>query len=230
MSDARARFKHDAAVAAANDIASGMAIGLGTGSTAILASRRIAERLRTGDLRDVVAYATSIAVADEAAALGIPLLDDDLPRELDVTIDGADEVDPHLDLIKGGGGAFTREKLVAQASRREVIVVDESKLSARLGTRFPLPVEVLAFGWSAQARFCENLGAEVSLRTGADGAPFLTDQGNYVLDCAFGPIDDAPALAERLAARAGIVEHGLFLGLTSELVVAGPDGVRRIRA
>ncbi len=144
---------------------------------------------------------------------------------LDVTIDGADEVAPDLSLIKGGGGALLREKIVAQASRRVVIVVDAGKLSPRLGTRWPLPVEVLPFGWRSQALFLESLGARVTVRQRAGGEPFHTDQGNLVLDCGFGPIDRPEDLASRLGTRAGVVGHGLFLSLTTDLVVAGPDGV-----
>ena len=140
---------------------------------------------------------------------------------IDLTIDGADEVDPQLDLIKGGGGALLREKIVAQASRREIIVVDESKLSPVLGTRWALPIEVIPFGWRSQARFIEALGGRVVVRQDGHGAPFRTDQGNIILDCAFGPIARLQELAQRLAARAGIVEHGLFLGIATDLIVAG---------
>ena len=206
-------------------VESGMKVGLGTGSTAIYATRRIAALLNTGQLRDLVAYATSAATAKEAARLGIPLMPDDLPEDLDVTIDGADEVDPAMDLIKGGGGAHLREKVVAQVSRREIIVVDESKLSPRLGTHWPVPVEVITFGWLSQARFLEELGAQWTVRTGPDGRPFVTDSGHRILDCRFGPIADARGLASHLDVRAGIVEHGLFIDLATDLVVAGEQGI-----
>ena len=209
-----------------HEVRSGMAVGLGTGSTAVFATRRIGALLSSGVLRDLVAFATSDETRREAEALGIPMLADELARELDVTIDGADEVDPALNLIKGGGGAHLREKVVAQATRRELIVVDDTKLSPRLGTRRPVPLEVLELGWSSQARFVESLGATPTVRVGADGQRFRTDQGNLILDAAFGPIDDPVGLAAELAGRAGIVEHGLFLGLTSAVVVAGADGVR----
>jgi len=162
----------------------------------------------------------------EAEALGIPMLPDELPRDLDVTIDGADEVDPELNLIKGGGGAHLREKLVAQASRRELIVVDDTKLSPRLGTHHPVPLEVLELGWSAQARFVASLGGTARTRLAPDGRPVRTDQGNLILDADFGPIADAAPLAAALDDRAGILAHGLFLGLTSAVVVAGAEGVR----
>jgi ribose 5-phosphate isomerase A len=229
VTDPQAGWKRQAAETAADEVQSGMAVGLGTGSTAIFATRRIGARLADGTLRDLVGFATSAETQREAEQLGIPLLPAELPRELDLTIDGADEVDPDLNLIKGGGGAHLREKIVAQASRREIIVVDETKLSPRLGTRRPVPLEVLELGWASQARFLESLGAVVTVRTASDGEPFRTDQGNLVLDASFGPIDDPFGLAGELAARAGVVAHGLFLGLTSTVVVAGPAGVRWLR-
>lgn len=221
-------LKQQAGEAAAALVESGMVVGLGTGSTAIFATRRIAERLRSGELKDIVAIATSKATDAAARDLGIPLLDDALPTGVDITIDGADEVDPALNLIKGGGGALLREKIVAQATRREVIVVDDSKLSPRLGTRWALPVEVVAFGWKSQAGFLEALGATVVPRR-SDGDLFRTDSGNIILDCHFGPIPDAHTLAHALAARAGIVEHGLFLDIAQDVFVAGADGIRHLR-
>lgn len=222
------RYKQQAAERAVDFVQSGMLVGLGTGSTAIFAIRRLGALLRAGTLRDVTGFATSRASAAAARELGIPLRPDDDPGEPDLTIDGADEVDPALNLIKGAGGALLREKIVAQASRREIIVVDETKPSPVLGTKRVVPVEVLPFGWRSQARYLETLGARLTLRQGQDGAPFHTDQGNLILDCAFGPIADPVALAARLDARAGIVEHGLFLGLTTDLLVAGPDGIRHL--
>jgi ribose 5-phosphate isomerase A len=228
MTDDAAALKRRAGEQAAELVESGMAVGLGTGSTAIFATRRIAARLRDGSLTGIIAIATSRATDAAARELGIPMMTDDLPRGIDITIDGADEVDPTLDLIKGGGGALLREKIVAQASRRQVIVVDAGKLSARIGTHWPLPVEVTAFGWRSQARFLESLGAQAVPRL-VDGKPFATDQGNMILDCRFGPIADPPALAATLGARAGIVEHGLFLGLAHDLIVASEAGVRHVR-
>jgi ribose 5-phosphate isomerase A len=223
--DTDARFKQDAATAAVGFVQSGMKIGLGSGSTAIFATLRIAELLKAGSLRDVVAFATSKATFAEAVRLAIPMMPDDLPHDLDVTIDGADEVDPNLDAIKGGGGALLREKIVAQASRRVIIVVDDTKPSARLGTRRPVPVEVMPFGWRSQARFLESLGATITIRHDTEGRQFVTDSGNLILDCRFGPIADAPRLAAALSARAGIVGHGLFIGLADDLVVASVLGV-----
>ena len=157
------------------------------------------------------------------------MLDDDIPRAIDLTIDGADEVDPALNLIKGGGGALLREKIVAEASAREIIVVDDSKLSPVLGTRWRVPVEVLPFGWQSQARHIATLGAEPVLRCGANGQPTHTDQGNVILDCRFGPIADPIGVAQALSARAGIVGHGLFLGLAHDVIIAGPAGIRHLR-
>jgi len=220
------RLKQAAAEHAVQFLQSGMRVGLGTGSTAIFATRRIGEMLKAGALRDIVAFATSNATAQEAIRLGIPLMADELPSDLDVTIDGADEVDPELNLIKGGGGALLREKIVAQASRREIIVVDETKPSPRLGTRWPVPVEVLPFGWLSQARYIESLGARYTVRGNRDGTRFITDSGNVILDCSFGPIGDARRLAAALSSRAGIVEHGLFIDLATDLIVAGASGIR----
>jgi ribose 5-phosphate isomerase A len=147
--------------------------------------------------------------------------------QIDLTVDGADEVDERLDLIKGAGGALLREKIVAQASRREIIMVDESKLSPRLGTRTLLPVEVLQFAWRAEERFLHELGAAPMLRL-REGQPFVTDEGNYILDCAIGPIADAPALARTLEARAAIAAHGLFIGLATTVVVARAQGASHL--
>ncbi len=226
--DPHAALKQLAAEYAVHYVESGMAVGLGTGSTAIFAVRYVGELLRAGSLRDIVAFATSKETQREAAQLNIPMLSDDLPRTLDVTIDGADEVDPQLNLIKGGGGALRREKLVAQNTAREIIVVDESKLSPRLGTRHVLPVEVLPFGWRSAARYLDSLGAKYIVRHAPDGAEYRTDQGNMILDCDFGPIANAAQLAGQLDGRAGIVEHGLFVGLAKLVVVSGTGGIREI--
>jgi ribose 5-phosphate isomerase A len=222
--DPHLQMKIQAGHFAADMVQSGMVVGLGTGSTAIHAVRKIGERLKNGELTNIIGIATSVRTDAEARQLGIPLMDDSLSMEVDVTIDGADEVDPRLDLIKGGGGALLREKIVAEASAREIIVVDEGKLSDRLGMRFRLPVEVVPFGSATVTRRLEGMGAEVSRRM-TEGVPFVTDQGNAVLDCAFGPIDDAPKLARELDGIAGIAGHGLFIGLAHEVIVAGPTGL-----
>ncbi len=226
--DSHADLKRQAAEYAVRYVESGMAVGLGTGSTAIFAVRYIGELLRTGTLKNIVAFATSQVTAQEAVRLNIPMLPEDLPRSLDVTIDGADEVDPQLNLIKGGGGALLREKLVAQNTTREIIVVDDSKLSPCLGTRHVLPVEVLPFGWRACAHYLGTLGAKYVVRQTADGSEYRTDQGNMILDCNFGLIANPAQLAGQLDGRAGIVEHGLFIGLTHLLVVSGPTGIREL--
>lgn len=224
--DPYARFKKEAGEYAVRFVESGMVVGLGTGSTAIHAVRRIGALLRSGELRNIVGIATSTGTFHEARALGIPFLTDDLPCEIDVTIDGADEIDPSFNVIKGGGGALLREKIVAQASRRLVIVVDERKLSPRLGVSWPVPMEVMAYGYQSQARYLTSIGGQVNLRLAADGVPYVTDNGNWIVDCNFGPIDDLATLARQLETRAGIVEHGLFLNMATDLVVAGVNGVR----
>ncbi len=223
------QLKRQAAVRAAEFVESGMVVGLGHGSTAIFAVRRIAELLDTGKLREIVGVPCSLYLRDEARKLGIPLTTLDEHPIIDLTIDGADEVDPHLNLIKGGGGALLREKIVAQASRREIIVVDESKLSPALGTHGSVPVEVTPFGWRVQVTYLESLGARPVLRQNDDGTLFQTDQGNLILDCHFGPIPDPAHLAAQLNQRAGIVEHGLFLELATDVIVAGEQGIRHLK-
>jgi len=224
-----AQLKQQAAEYAAQYVTSGMVVGLGHGSTAIFAVRDIAARLATGELKDIVAVPCSRQTEADARALGIPLTTLEAAPVIDVTIDGADEVDPALNLIKGGGGALLREKIVAQASRREVIVVDESKLTPVLGRKRGVPVEVIPFGWRSQALFLESLGSKVSLRRNADRSPYHTDCGNWILECNFGAIERPHALAEKIKGRAGVVEHGLFLGLASDVVIAGPGGIRHIK-
>jgi ribose 5-phosphate isomerase A len=224
----RTQYKQQAAERAVEFVASGMIVGLGTGSTAIFATRRLARLLHEGQLHDVLGFPTSKGVWDEGRRLGIPMMGEWMPQPIDLSIDGADEVDPDLNLIKGGGGALLREKIVAQASRRVIIVVDDSKLSPRLGTRHGVPVESLSFGWRSQARYLESLGAQVQVRLDPDGLPFVTDSGNMILDCDFGPIVSPAELAVALGARAGIVEHGLFLGLATDLIIAGSGGLRHL--
>jgi ribose 5-phosphate isomerase A len=222
--------KRAAGELAASWVEPGMVVGLGTGSTAVHAIRAIGARIESGDLREVVGIPTSRASEAEAIMHSVPLTSLNDHPVVDLTIDGADEVDDALDLVKGAGGALWREKMVAQASVREVIVVDDTKPSARLGSRFPVPVEVAQFGWRPEAEYLDDLGAQVVIRRGADGAEFVTDEGNWILDCHFGAIADPARLAERLDRRAGIVEHGLFLGLATDLLVAGTGGVEhRVR-
>ena len=222
------KLKQDAAHRAVEFIKSGMVLGLGTGSTAAYAVKQIAKRLKAGDLMNIVGIPTSIRTEKLARELDIPLGELNAQPAIDVTIDGADEVDADLNLIKGGGGALLREKIVAQASHREIIVVDESKLSPALGTRWPVPVEVVPFGWRAQAAYLESLGAQPVLRLDDKGAPFETDQGNLIVDAHFGPIPALAHLATQLDGRAGIVAHGLFLGLATDVIVASGEGVQRM--
>ncbi|HKU40939.1 MAG TPA: ribose 5-phosphate isomerase A [Polyangiales bacterium] len=223
--DARKMQQQAAAEHAVGEVQSGMRLGYGTGSTASFALRKLAAELRNGRLRDLSGVPSSEATAELARELGLPLTTLDEHPKLDLTIDGADEVDPALNLIKGGGGALLREKMLAQASVRLIVVVDESKLSTALGERFAVPVEVLSFGWRAQQRFLEGLGAEVSLRRTRDNRPFHTDNGNLILDCRFTPPFDLEQLATQLGSRAGVLEHGLFLGLATDLVCAGSGGI-----
>jgi ribose 5-phosphate isomerase A len=228
VSDPRQRQKEQAADEALLQVESGMVLGVGAGSTAALVATRLAERLGRGVIRDVVCIPCSIEVEQRLRELGLQPISLSERPQIDLTIDGADEVDPELNLIKGAGGALLREKMVAQASRREVIVIDESKLSPRLGTRTLLPVEVYPFGWRAEELFLHGLGAAPMLRLRKD-EPFITDEGNYILDCAVGPIADAPALARTLEARPGIAAHGLFLRLASEIIVGTEKGASHLR-
>ncbi len=223
-------YKKRAAERGVQLVQSGMVVGLGHGSTSLIAVQRLAERLREGGLTDILGVPCSGFIESEARRLGITLTTLDEHPIVDLTIDGADEVDPKLNLIKGGGGALLREKIVAQSSRREVILVDESKLSAALGTNWAVPIEVAVFGWRPELDFLAALGAEVAVRRTDDGSYFETDQGNMILDAHFGPIADPRTLAAQLDERAAIMGHGLFLGLATDVIVAGPGGVRHLEA
>ena len=223
------QLKQQAADQVLKYLQSGMVVGLGAGSTSILAVRGLAEMLSRGELADIQGIPCSRMIEAEARSQGIPLTTLEDHPVIDLTFDGADEVDPALNLIKGGGGALLREKIVAQSSRHEIIIVDESKLSPALGTRWAVPVEVIPFGWRTQYAYLESLGARPRLRSSPDGSPFVTDQGNFILDSNFGPIADAVALAARLDSRTGIVCHGLFLGLANEVIVAGASGIRILK-
>lgn len=225
-------LKRQAAERAVEQVESGMIVGLGHGSTAIHAVRRIAALIQDGTLKNILGVPCSQQIEIEARQLNIPLTTLEAHPVVDLTIDGADEVDPHLEVIKGGGGALLREKIVAQASKREIIVIDESKLSAALCTRFALPIEVIPFGWTTHLAFLEGLGGRPKQRMASDGLPFKTDQGNFILDCKFDPLSSADALAElaeKIKTRTGIVEHGFFIGIASEVIVAGADRIRNIR-
>jgi ribose 5-phosphate isomerase A len=222
------QLKQKVAEYAVESIESGMIIGLGHGSTAIWAVRKIGQLIKTGSLRNVLGIPCSNLIEVEARQLGIPLTTLEEHPTVDITIDGADEVDPNLELIKGGGGALMREKIVAQASQREIIVVDESKIVPALGTRWAVPVEVIPFGYGSQVAYLKSLGADVKLRQHTDGSPFKTDQGNLILDCQFGPIAAPAELADKIKRRTGVVEHGLFIGLATKVIVAKADGIQEI--
>lgn len=223
------RWKQAAAESAVAQVDHGMIVGLGSGSTAAFAVGALGRRVREG-LR-VTCIPTSEHTAAQARALEIPLSTLTEHSQIDVTIDGADEVEAgSLNLIKGRGGALLREKIVASVSKRLVIVVDQTKMVERLGARESLPVEVIPFGWQVAALRLRDLGANPLLRKETGGEPFKSDGGHYILDCAFGPIASAESLARALDHVVGVVEHGLFIGMTSEVHVGGPGGVRVVAA
>jgi len=212
--------------AAAELVRDGDVVGLVTGSTAYFAVVALGERVKAG--LKIVGIPTSIATADLAKKAGVPLTTLDEHPEIDITIDGADEIDPHLNLIKGGGGALLREKVVASASKKMVVVGDSSKLVPVLG-KFPLPVEVISFARAVVEKKIASLGASVKWRTRAEGSPYLTDNGNPILDCSFGKIEDPAGLARILSDTPGVVEHGLFIGLASVALVGRRNSVEEIR-
>ncbi|MGD0468124.1 MAG: ribose-5-phosphate isomerase RpiA [Terriglobales bacterium] len=202
--------------AAAELVRDGDVVGLGTGSTAYFAVIALGERVKAG--LKIIGIPTSVQTGDLARQLGIPLTTLDERPQIDITIDGADEVDPKLNLIKGGGGALLREKVVASASKKMVVVADSSKVVPVLG-KFPLPVEVISFARTVVENKIVALGASPKLRAKADGSPFITDNGNQILDCSFGKIADPSALSLALSNVPGIVEHGLFIGLATIALV-----------
>ncbi|MGA2388541.1 MAG: ribose-5-phosphate isomerase RpiA [Candidatus Sulfotelmatobacter sp.] len=209
--------KEAAARASLRYIKDGQVVGLGTGTTASHFVQLLGEQVKQG-LR-IRGIPTSVRAAEQATSLGIPLTNFDECQQIDVTVDGADEVDPQLRLIKGGGGALLREKIVASATKQYVIVVDGSKQVATLG-KFPLPVEVIRFAQALIAKKITELGAEVALRRTADGKPYLTDENNYILDCHFAKIRGADGLANKLSDMPGVVEHGLFINMANVVLVA----------
>lgn len=227
----RDSLKRQAAERSVGMLEPGMKVGLGTGSTARLVLEAIAARRERGELDDIVGVPTSSDTRTRAAELGIPLATLDEEPRLDLTLDGADEVDPRLELIKGLGGALLWEKIVASATDRLVIVVDESKLVDRLGTRSALPVEVVPFGWRTLLDPIRALGAACELRETGHGEPFVTDGGHYILDCTFPDgIEDAARVESRLLALPAVVESGLFIGMADTVVVGrdgGPEILRR---
>jgi ribose 5-phosphate isomerase A len=219
------QFKQAAAETAAALVEDGMIVGLGTGSTAKLAVEAIGKRVQQG-LR-IIGIPTSEFTGRQASSVGIQVSSLGEHPEVDMTIDGADEIlRGSLDLVKGHGGALLREKVVASASRRLIIIADETKLVDQLGTHFALPVEVVQFGWQSAERKLQHLGAQTVLRKGADDKPFVTDGGNFIVDCTFNPIRSPAELDQQLNSVVGVVEHGLFLNMTSRAIVAGKDGVK----
>ncbi|MBI4734619.1 MAG: ribose-5-phosphate isomerase RpiA [candidate division NC10 bacterium] len=217
--------KQMAAERGASLVESGMVLGLGSGTTATLVVQAIGRRLREGRLRNVDGVPSSSAIAAVARESGVTLTTLDEHPVLDLDLDGADEVDPNLNLIKGLGGALLWEKIVAAASRRVVILVDESKLVDRLGGKAPLPVEVIPSGWRTHIPLVESLGGKPELRKNPDGEPFVTDEGNYILHCRFDGIPDPAGLEARLRSRPGVVGTGLFLGIAHQVIIGRPSGV-----
>lgn len=224
-------FKHAAAARAMDFVQPGMRLGLGTGSTAAHFIDLLSERVRAG--LDIVAVPSSEATRERATRGGVTLTTLDETPQLDLTVDGADEIAPDLTLIKGGGGALLREKIVAAASTRMIVIADESKWVSVLG-EFPLPIEISPFGAAAICRAIETVSAEagcpgpLELRKGQDGRPFVTDGGHWLLDAKLQRIPDPPKLAIRLAPVPGVMEHGLFIGLAQTAILAGPNGVRLV--
>jgi len=223
------QLKQAAAESAAAQVREGMIVGLGSGSTATLAVHAIGRRVSQG-LR-INGIPTSEQTAQLARELGIPLTTLGERTQIDMTIDGADEVElGTLNLIKGLGGALLREKIVASATARFVIIVDETKLVPQLGTHDGVPVEVIPFGWQTTDARLRKLGAQPRMRMQPGGEPYLTDGGHYILDCSFGPIASSADLAQALDGTVGVVEHGLFIGMTSQVVIGGREGVRTLNA
>jgi ribose 5-phosphate isomerase A len=221
--DHRNELKHASAARAVEFVENGMVVGLGTGSTAEFVVKELAVRVARG--LKVVAIPTSEHTADMARQLGISLSTFAEHRRIDLAIDGADEVQrSSLNLIKGRGGALLREKIVAAASNRFIVVVDEEKLVDRLGLHAPVPVEVVRFGWQATGAALQRVGAEPELRQ-TEGQPFVTDGGNYILDCRFGTIDEPDLIERQINMIVGVVENGLFVGRTSQVIVASDVGV-----
>ena len=223
------QYKKEAAQAAAQLVHNGMIVGLGTGTTAAYLVSELGRRVAEEGLH-FTGVPTSERTAEQARSLGIPLATLADVNEIDLTIDGADEVQlGTLALIKGHGGALLREKIVAAASKRMAVIVDETKLVKRLGGTLAVPVEVVPFGWEATERKLRAMGAGTELRPGVDDKPYVTDGGHYILDCAFGPIADPKKIARELDETVGVVEHGLFLGLAKQVLIGGPGGVKILK-
>jgi ribose 5-phosphate isomerase A len=203
-----------------------MILGLGTGSTTSFYVKKIGELLADGLIKNIKGIPSSKRTEILAKDMGIPLTDFEEHPIIDICVDGADEVDEHLNLIKGGGGALLREKVLAQVSKEFIVIVDDSKTSQNLGEKWAVPVEVLKFAFQTEVKFLESLGAKVELRTDENRVPYLTDENNYILDANFGIIENPAALASKLEKRAGIIEHGLFINLATKVIIAGNDGIK----
>jgi ribose 5-phosphate isomerase A len=223
----RERMKQLACQRAAQEVHDGMVLGLGTGSTVYYFLHELGRMVREG-VR-MTGVPTSVQTAQLATQLAIPLTTLDDQPHLDLAVDGADEVDANLNLIKGAGGALLREKIVAASAARLLIVVDDGKMVTQLGERYPLPVEVVPFGHTPTTRALEGLGARVTLRRGTDGQAWLSDNGNYILNCHFGPIPDPVALQKALLAIPAVVDSGLFLNMTDTVLVGHAEGVRLLQ-
>ena len=242
-------LKKLAAEKAVEEISSGMVVGLGTGSTVQFALEKISERIKNDELKNIVCIPSSSKTEKEAIRLGIPLttLNEVVKRKseirnqksesithhpssifIDLTIDGADEFDSNLNLIKGGGGALLREKILAQASKRLIIITDESKRSEFLGTKWPVPIEVFKFCFETEKKFLKFLNAKVEPRKNFDGSNYKTDENNFILDANFGEIKNVKDLSDILNDRAGIVGHGLFVGLADKIICATDTGEIKI--
>jgi ribose 5-phosphate isomerase A len=219
--------KKAAAEKAVDYIKPGTVVGLGTGSTVQFALEKIARLLEEKKLYNIIGISTSKATESAARKFNIPTAAFSEKPNIDLTIDGADEVDPQLNLIKGGGGALLREKIIAQASKELIIIIDEGKYSEQLGTNWAVPVEVIPFAAESEKIFLQSFGADVKFRMEED-LKFITDEGNWILDCNFGKIKDPAKLSFVLNSRAGIVEHGLFIGLAGKVIIAGENGIREL--
>jgi ribose 5-phosphate isomerase A len=227
MSDLE-RSKRTAGKKSVDFIKPGMVVGLGTGSTAKYMIEELGKRIKTGRLTNIRCVASSKQTEIQAQQLGLPLTAFRNINQIDITIDGADEIDKNLNLIKGGGGALLREKILAQNSRRLMIIADETKMSGFLGEKWSVPIEVLPFAWEIEAAYLQSIGGEWSIRKAKSAEIFLTDQQNYILDCNFGVMQDPGLIANKLDQRAGILGHGLFINMASDVIIGADDSWRHI--
>jgi len=223
--DEQAQQKQAVAQASAAVVQSGMRLGLGSGTTVALVVAEVGRRVQAGEVGDLTLVAASRRTEAAITQAGLAFTTLDQVPELDLAVDGADEIDDDFAMIKGGGGALLRERIVLAAATQRLIVVDSTKLVPLLGTHWPVPVEVVQFGWRVAERLLTGLGATPTMRM-SGGAAFVTDEGNYVLDCTFGQIQNPTKLAAELSGLPGVVAHGIFVGLADRLLISGRDGVR----